>query len=102
MLMPPTFDACKIISEIGGGVLCWRWRGAMADAYLGAWWLAERSTMTGDVVIFVPASFGGQRGRRGHMLSHALPNQGGGVLCQCQCQRRRRKGKLAQIVRKCN
>ena len=32
----------------------------------------------------------------------AYQNVGGGLLCRCWWRRRRKKGKLVQIVRKCN
>ena len=39
-------------------------------------------------------------GRRGRMLLHALPNQGGIILCQWR--RQKRKGELVQNLMKCN
>ena len=83
------------------------------DAFLEVRWFAERSAAARYIVIVISASFIG----RGAMRSYAFacppkPRErhtmllvesysvGGGAIYQWQ--RKRRKGKLAQIVRKCN
>ena len=64
----------------------------MMNASPKVWWLAERSSAVGYAIVVVSSLLGG-RGAT-HMILHARPNRGGGVLCWWRWQRRRQRGKL--------
>ena len=65
---------------------------AMIDVSPEARSLEERSSVAGYTVFIVSASLGGWGAT--HMIFHAHPNQGGGVLCRWRSRKRRQKGKL--------
>ena len=62
-------------------------------------WLVERSAAIGYVVVVVvSASVGVLGGQHGHMLLHAHPNRGSGILYLWRSQ----KVKLEKMVRNCD
>ena len=62
---------------------------AMMDASLEAQWWAERLVAAGFAVVVVSASFGGLGAT--HILLHACPNRGGGVIFRWQWRRQRKR-----------